>query len=223
MRPTLAEVATREIISVAQWQQFVELLAFEGVRVSAALKCEGIVPLVFRRYLDAEPRLRAQFARCKQYAYRRRFPRLAIQEILDELSRTNDSLKDICLCRGFSTADYQDLVCRYLLSDEWRIAYLNARRAKVQRLSTRLLDTPDDALLALGKSGVHKAQHAIWQLRPRHERLAELRAGRAERAARDPVGAARHEADWRAKNKRVRKNVAAVAAMHEENTEETSE
>ena len=194
---------SREFQSPEDWERFLEMIALDGMRVPVACKRFGLTRRGLRRLLRDAPGLRAQYRRAVRYAKRRRFPEIVVEEMLEELARTSKSLKEIVLSRGLTPFQYTNLTNRLLNhSPEWRPQYLAARRAKVARLSTQLLDMPDDKLFMLGRQGIAKASFKVHSMRPMPERRAEAKQYRADRAAHDPNREAIDEARRRGRRRR---------------------
>jgi hypothetical protein len=127
-----------------------------------------------------------KLARCAKY------PALVVAEVFEELARSDQSLWQIMAARGYSLRAYRNFVSAvWHRRPDWRAAYLLARKARVMRSTTRLLDLDDEQLLALGKSGLRKAMHQVEGTRPMVERRAAAAADRSARAAVDPLYAAR--------------------------------
>jgi hypothetical protein len=183
-----------DVLTPQQWKALMEAIALDGVRVPVALKCLHIRPCVFRRLIKAEPQLHAHFVRAKRRAKRRRFPFSVVEEMISELARTNASFKEIVLRRGYSLTGYKRLVDLIYRLPDWKQAYLSARDAKVLRNRTQLLDVSDDALVSMGKSGISRAVHQIGSMASMRDRRATAKQYRAERAAQDPLYAARQRA-----------------------------
>jgi hypothetical protein len=119
--------------------------------------------------------------------------------MFDDLATGDMNLQQIAMSKGYSLREYRNLVSviHHRRSD-WLAAYRDARAARVLRFRCRLLDTPDEKLSILGRSGINKAKFQIESARPAPVRRAEAKAARAERAARDPLYAAHQRAKRRA-------------------------
>ena len=128
---------------------------------------------------------------------RSRWGVLLVESILEALTRTEKPLRTIMDARGYSYSDYVEFI-QWLYRDPERTArYLVARRVKVRRMGSRLLDLSDDDLVSLGKRGISRELHRCESLRPMVQRRAEARQRRAARAAVDPLYAARQRAKSR--------------------------
>jgi hypothetical protein len=173
------------------WQALMDAIALDGERVSVALKCLHVRPCVFRQLLENAPELRAQFERAKKYAKRRRWPEQTVMEIFETLARTNMSLREAVMSRSYSLRDYRNFNAMCFKKPEWKEAYLAARAAQVTRRRTLLMDVPADELVARGKSWISREAFKVHSLRPMPERRAAAAVHRADRAASDPLHAAR--------------------------------
>lgn len=193
---------TDVVITPAQWRALMDAIALDGVHVPVALKRFGISPSAFRRLLRAGPQLHAHFVRAKKYAKRRRWPELVVLEIFEDLARTDLTLKEAVLRRGYSLRDYRNFNAMCFRKPEWRTMYLTARSAKVTRRRTQLLDVSDDQLVSMGRRGISKAAFAVHSLRPMPERRAAAKQYRTARAGQDPIYAARQRAAQTAKKVR---------------------
>jgi hypothetical protein len=179
------------VITPAQWHGLMHAIALDGVRVPLALKHLQIRPCIFRRLIDGAPELRTQFERAKKYAKRRRWPELVVTEVFETLARTNMSLKQVVMARGYSERDYRNFNAMCFKKPEWKEAYLAARGAQVTRRRTLFMDVPAGELVSRGKSWISREAFKVHSLRPMPERRAEAKVYRAERAASDPLYAAR--------------------------------
>jgi hypothetical protein len=169
---------TRELITTSQWRQTMELIA-GGVNVTTAIRRAGIPPMVFRRFVRVERRLRACLEHYKRYARRRRWPMLTVEEILEEVATTNVSLREAVLKRGYTSNQYKSLVAMSQRNPELEQAYLKAKDTQKLMLADGILDFDDAGKMVTRARwrDFHRCIHRINQLRP--QRL--LR--RANRAA----------------------------------------
>jgi hypothetical protein len=130
-----------------------------------------------------------KLARCAKY------PALMVAELFESLARTDASLKELMLRRGYTVRQYRNFLRTvWSYRPDWLETYKAARAAKVLRARCRLLDVSDEQLLALGRRGIRQERYRIERLRPITERRADARQCRAEKAAVNPVYAARQRA-----------------------------
>lgn len=123
---------------------------------------------------------------------------LEIEAILEAVSRTNKTLKQIMAELGYPPSHCLSFCGMLRRKSVWGEAYVRAKNAKVARMRAQLLGAPDELLLALGKRGLNKAVHAVNSARLVRERRADAVRFRAERKARDPAGESLREARRRA-------------------------
>lgn len=179
------------LITPAQWRALMDAVSLDGVRVPVALKRFGISPSGFRKFVRADEQRHAQYVRCVRYAKRRRWPELIVMEILEDLARTNMSLRDAVLRRGYSLRDYRNFNAMLFRKPEWKQAYLAARRAKVMRSRMQLMGVSDDELVARGKSWSSREAFRIHSMTSMRDRRSAAQQARQARAAQDPLFAAR--------------------------------
>lgn len=180
------------------WQGLMDAIALDGERVPVALKRLHIRPCELRRCIESTPELREHYVLAVKYAKRRRWPELTVAAIFEDLSRTNMSLREAVVSRGYSDRDHRNFNAMCFRKPEWRQSYLAARSAKVMRSRAQLMGVSDDELVALGKRGISREVFRIHSMTPMPDRRAAAAAHRAARAAVDPIYAARRRAKRRA-------------------------
>ena len=115
--------------------------------------------------------------------------------MFDDLARTDMNLQQLMLSRGFSLRSYRNFVgVLWTRRPDWKAAYLQARSARVLRLGVKLLDTPEEKLIAMGRRGVRRELFMVEKARPVPVRRAEAREACAARALIDPIYGARQRA-----------------------------
>jgi hypothetical protein len=185
-----------ELISEQAWENVMRLIC-QGIPPQDALHQVGIRKNILDAYCRYEPRLRSHFNIARGIARRLWCP---VEEILEDISNTSDSVRHICARRGVG---YKRFL--YLSRDPYvQEQYLEAK--EMQRLQ---LDDANDSSMTAALDGAGGASRkALRQTMRAFNRTATRIRGlvprrinaRLRRAIRDPAGrleagvAARHRA-----------------------------
>jgi hypothetical protein len=214
-KPTFRElIDQRELITTAAWNKCMSLIAAGSVvdantafrTAKGALFQADIFPGVFRRYLRAEPRLARRFAVAKAARKRRRWPAVTPLELINEISRGNQSFKAIAHSRGFTKAQYSHLLTRVIWKDPvLRDKYLAAKEGQQFSLRAQIADTAAEALdkvtaraeLRKIQRTANQANTAILRLQPIRVRRAAAQEYYRQRSLVDPLWGARRRAKKR--------------------------
>jgi hypothetical protein len=222
-KPALREICeTHELITTTAWNKCMALIA-SGALVDAnrpfrttkgALFQADILPGVFRRYLRAEPRLSRRFAVAKAARKRRRWPTVTPLELIDEISRGDQSFKAIAFARGFTPSQYQMLLVTIWRDPALREAYLAAKQGQQFALHAQIRDTAAEALDKVTSRAemrkitktANQALMPLLRLQPARLRRAAAQEYYRQRSLEDPLWGARRRAKQRGKGAPAKPN-----------------
>jgi hypothetical protein len=183
----------------ARWRKCVALIG-SGVYAAQARRQAGFPRRRLRRYLRAEPRLRARYEYARRWGRRRGYSKLAIEEALAEVVNTDTGLKAALARRGFTPVQQNRILCWAQTDPELSIAYQRAKAAQRMRLLVGLKDRAwSEPLRRSGRRAVSQELRKIDNLRPVRIRRANAIAYREAYAQREPLKAALHAARRRSK------------------------
>jgi hypothetical protein len=168
---TAADLATRELISVEQWNECMRV-RLAGAQTRAAIKRAGISETCLRRYLHFEPRLRVRWAYVGRGMRQRRWPPSRIEQILAEIAAGSSMCAAVAkqAAPGRAEADRQAFIALKARScnKELEQKYLSSAEIRQARGADEILRATDEAPdnSRATRRGLWQMQHRLDGMRP---------------------------------------------------------